>query len=221
MTAFARYRKTSFPYAFTAELAVKDLRGGIPSDPRVAEAWIATKLGSKDDALRQQVAETMLERSSTLGEAANSAVDRRYLVGFKRDDKGLYIEGRQVKAAIKEAANVAAGAGHLGFRGWGKSNKGLSSFIAEHVHVVEDRIYLGCKEPSGVAQDFVHTYRGNSIQYSEYVDACKLTFTVETDWQFSTEEWARIWLAGERQGIGAARSQGHGRYVVSKWTAVR
>lgn len=31
------------------------------------------------------------------------------------------------------------------------------------------------------------------------------------------EQWAMIWLTGEQQGIGATRSQGYGRYTVTRW----
>jgi hypothetical protein len=48
-----------------------------------------------------------------------------------------------------------------------------------------------------------------------------LDFTIATDWDFSQEEWATIWLTGEKQGIGATRSQGYGEYVVTKWENTR
>lgn len=102
-------------------------------------------------------------------------------------------------------------------KSWGKTNKGLLGFIAEHVCVVEDRLHLGVTEPTGITQRFVHTFRGSGIQYEEYVADAVIDFTVLADWDFADEQWAMIWLTGEQQGIGATRSQGFGRYTVTHW----
>ncbi len=216
-SVFAKYNKTSWPYRFAGSLLVGTIAGGTPTDQKVAEGWLKTKLGAKDDLLREMVAETMAERGVTADEAAAIVDTNKHLNGFKRDDNGLYIEGRQLKAALKEAASVAVAAGKLEMRGWGKTNKGLLGFLAEHVHIIEDRLHLGVTEASGITQRFVHTFRGTGIQYEEYVADAKISFTVETDYKFTDEQWAHIWLTGERQGIGASRSQGFGKYTVTSW----
>lgn len=86
-----------------------------------------------------------------------------------------------------------------------------------YVVVPESRIYLMHDEPTGIQQRFIHTWRGSGIQYEEYVDDAILTFTVVTDWPFAHEQWSVIWNTGEKQGIGASRSQGFGRYKVLRW----
>lgn len=222
MSAFAKYRAQAWPYQFAGTIRVSRICGGIPTDPKVAEGWLRTKLGvTSDNLVQQQVAEVMVERGITADEAVAEVNINRHLNGFKRDDRGLYIEGRQLKAAIKEAASVAVAADKLNSRGWGKTNKGLLNFLAEHVCVVEDKLHLGLESPTGVAQRFVSTWRGTGIQYEEYVDNAEITFTVITDHQFAEKDWAMIWLTGEQQGIGATRSQGYGRYEVLKWEQVR
>lgn len=221
-SAFEKYVPQAWPFRHEGTLHVRRIAGGTPTDPNVAEGWIKTKLGTSDDLLRAQVAEVMAERGVPAEEATAIVDSNRHLNGFKRDENGqLYIEGRQLKAAIKEAASVAAAAGKLPLRAWGKTNKGLLGFIAEHVCVVEDRLMLGVKEPTGVTQRFVHTWRGDGIQYEEYVDDADIDFTVITDYRFTTEQWAMMWLTGEQQGLGAARSQGSGRYTVTRWATVR
>jgi hypothetical protein len=216
-SVFAQHQNEFFPYRFAGQLHIGCIAGGTPTDPNVAEGWIRTKLGAKDDQLRQLVAETMVERGVTADEAAKIVDTNKHLNGFKRDEVGLYIEGRQLKAALKEAASCAVAAGKLGARGWGKTNKGLLSYLAEHVFVVEDKLHLGVAEPTGVAQRFVHTFRGSGIQYEEYVESAKVDFTVISDHDFSERDWAAIWTSGEQQGIGASRSQGYGRYEVTRW----
>lgn len=216
MSVFAKYAERSYPYRFRGTLLVGCIAGGTPTDPRVAEAWLKTKLADKDDLIREAVAEVMAERGVNAEEAAQVVSATKHLNGFKRDANGLYIEGRQLKAGLKEAAVIAMSAGKLPAK-WGKTSKGIKGFVAEHIFVVEDRLHLGVTEPTGIMQRFVATFRGTGIQYEEYVEDAKVGFTVEADHDFSEREWAELWLTAERQGIGASRSQGFGRYEVIEW----
>ena len=43
---------------------------------------------------------------------------------------------------------------------------------------------------------------------------------MKTDWKFTDEQWAMIWLTGEEQGVGGSRSQGFGRYQVTRWDRI-
>jgi len=215
---FAKFQPELFPFRFAGSLHIGCIAGGTPTDPNVAEGWLKTKLGAdKDDLIREMVAQTMVERGVTADEATKLVDTQKHLNGFKRDDRGLYVEGRQLKAALKEAASCAVAAGKLNGRGWGKTNKGLLSYLAEHVFVVEEKLHLGVTEASGINQRFVHTFRGSGIQYEEYVEDAKVDFTVMADHDFSERDWAAIWTSGEQQGIGASRSQGYGRYEVTRW----
>ncbi len=216
-SVFAKYTDKAWPHRFAGSLLVRHVAGGTPSDPKVAEGWLRTKLADKDDLIREAVANTMAERGIGADEAAKLVDITKHLNGFKRDESGLYIEGRQLKSALKEAASVAVASGKLNARGWGKTNKGLLSYLAEHVMIVEERLYLGCAEATGINQRFIATFRGTGIQYEEYVGEAKIDFTVITDHEFTAEQWAMIWLTGEQQGIGASRSQGFGRYEVTRW----
>jgi hypothetical protein len=62
--------------------------------------------------------------------------------------------------------------------------------------------------------------RQTGIQYTEAVHNAVVEFTIATDWPFTEKEWAAIWLTGGNQGIGASRSQGYGRYKVTKWDMI-
>jgi hypothetical protein len=221
-SAFAKYIPKAWPYQYAGTMRVGRIAGGTPTDSKVAEGWLRTKLGEQsDDIVRQQVAEVMLERGVAAEEAVELVNANRHLNGFKRDDNGLYIEGRHLKAAIKEAVSCAVAVGKLPSRGWGATNKGSKAFVAEHICVVEDKLPLGLMEPTGIAQRFVHTHNGTGIQYEEYCDDVDIDFTILTDHKFPEDQWAMLWLTGEQQGIGATRSQGYGRYTVTKWETVR
>jgi len=218
MGIFEKYVPQAYPFTFTATLHIGRIAGGTPTDPKVAEGWLKTKLGvARDDLIREEVAKIMVERGVSAEEAATELNTNKHLNGFKRrpETGELYIEGRQVKAMIKEAANIRWPKDR-----WGPSRKGTVSYFAEHVFVMEDIVGLGVTEPTGVAQRFVHTWRGSAIQYEEYVDDPRVTVTVTTDVEFTDEQWAFLWLTAEKQGVGASRSQGYGTFDLIGWDPV-
>ena len=221
-SVFDEYAKKAWPHRFAGQLHLGAIAGGTPTDQHVAEGWLRTKINDKDDLIREAVAETMAERGVTADEAAKIVDSLKHLNGFRRDpDRGLYIKGHQLKAALKEAVSVAVASEKLPARGWGKTNKGALSYVAEHVFVEEDRLYLGVTEPTGISQRFVHTFRGAGIQYEEYCEDAKVDFTIKSDHDFTDAQWAIIWLTGQEQGLGASRSQGFGRYTVTRWDRIK
>ena len=147
----------------------------VPSDPKVAEGWLRTKLQDTDDRIREMVAEVMVARSVSVEEATEIVNEVKNLNGFKRTTEGiLYIEGRQVKAAMKEAVSVAVGAKKLEMTGWGSTRKWITNYFPEHVFVLEETIpiyrrgtddtLVPVREQTGIHQQFVHTRHGSSIQ---------------------------------------------------------
>lgn len=222
-SVFDQYELESYPHRFDGEIFLPVIVGGIPSDPKVAEGWLRTKVQGTDERIRQMVAETMAERGVTQAQAVEIVNSMKNLNGFKRDENGLYIEGRQLKAALKESVSIAVGADKLKLTGWGSTRKYLTNYLPEHVFVLENRMWLldadgnNVKEPTGIYQNFVHTHRGDSIQYQEYVENCKVRFTVVSDHPWTPKEWAMIWTTGQHNGLGASRSQGYGVYSVIKW----
>ena len=215
---FADYEAEAYPHVFSGELRVRSIAGGVPNDAKVAEGWLKSKLDSPDNIIREMVARTMVERAVDVQEATEIVNVETNVNGFKRNGSGLYIEGRQLKAAIKEAGCISAAAGKIpSGQAWGKTRKGIKSFLAEHVFVVEEELPIGADAPSRVEQSFVHTHRGDAVNYFEVVEDARIAFTVRTDQVLSDRDWAMIWLTGGQEGIGANRSQGYGRYTVTKW----
>jgi hypothetical protein len=236
---FAGYVDQIYPYKFAGEIQIEKVMGGTPSDSKVAEGWLRTKLGiSKEQSVADAVAVVMEARAGSVDgpisqDDALKEVDQlRHLNGFCRDENGLYLEGRHLKAGIKEGASAARAVGNLDAR-FGLTKKGTLSFIAEHIIVVEDRLYLyqldpatgkavNVTAPSGVRQSFPKNPITNQtgIQYSEYVDNAIVAFTIMSDWEFTEMQWATILLTSSYQGIGASRSQSFGRYTVTKWDPI-
>lgn len=216
--ATPKYLAEAYPYRFEASMLVTQLAGGRPRDPKVAEGYLRTFVEDKDDLIQRAVAEMMLEQDVDRDTAVSMVDELKHLNGFSRDDRGLYMHGYQLKACIKEAASIARAVGKLPDR-WGLTRKGILGFVAEHIFVVEDRVHLGVQEPSTVVQTFPENKRVGmrGIQYSEVVEEAKLDFTVIADYDFADTEWASLWLTGEQNGLGSLRSQGFGRFEVTRW----
>ena len=233
MGAFEKYNEDAWPYWYQGELKVGILAGGIPQDPNVVESWIKTKLRDirSDAEIQDVIATTMAELGLNEEEAVREASSKMVgMNGFKRDETGLYVEGRQMKAALKEAVMVAANAGKLETGKWGKPDnasykKQIKGWFPEHVFIVEERLHiLKGGQPvtvhDGVTQKFVHTHRGDSISYEQFVKDAEVPFTIKADFELKEKDWAMIWLTGQMEGFGASRSQEYGRYIVTRWEQV-
>ncbi len=222
ISAFADREEAVYCNRYAGTLFLKTLAGGIPMDQKVTEGWLKSKLVDKDELLRQLVAKTMVDSNVPFEKAVEQADILKHLTGFKRDEQGRpYIEGRQLKSAIKESANI-----RWPKERWGPSKKGTMGYFAEHVFVVEDRLYLqpgieGEELKIKIVQQFVHTFRGDAVQYSEYVENAKIDFTVITDNLFKPDNWADLWVTGQEQGLGSSRSQGYGKYKVVSWVPIK
>lgn len=113
--------------------------GGVPNDPNMIANWLKANMPNVTEDERAKLAQTTIE-------AVQPAVDEaagKMWTTFKRDEKGLYIEGRQLKAAFKEAANILREALQKQEKAEKKSRfTGIRSKLAEHLFVEDERIYL-------------------------------------------------------------------------------
>lgn len=220
MGLFDDYERSIYKHVWEGDATVWNICGGVPSDPKIIKGWVETKMGlERDDQIKNMVLQTMEERGLKIEDAVHAVADEMKLNGFKRDasrDDELYYEGRQLKAAIKESANIR----WPKRRGWGNSNKGTRSFFAEHVFVDDERIFLGVSQPTGIQQSFVNTWRGTSPKNEEYVGEAKITFTVVSDMEIKESDWRDLWITAQHQGLGASRSQGYGRLEMTRWDKV-
>lgn len=221
MGVFEKFIPKAYPFVYDVEVTLDNIAGATPTDPKIAEGWIKSKVTPDNDALiQQQVAEIMLERGVTADAAAEELAKNKHLTGFKKTEEGfLYLEGRCVKACLKESTNIRF---PWPDKKWGPSKKSSMGFFPEHVFVNEDKILFKIdgehvKVPTGINQRFVHSRWGAAIQYEEYLRDATLEFSVVSDFRFEEEEWGMIWLTAQMNGLGASRSQGFGRFDVTKW----
>lgn len=209
--------------------------GGIPSDRSVIEGWIRSRMDLGDAALAELVTQTVAERGVLTPDEAIEAIMTSELApsvnGFKRNDAGeLCIEGRIVKAALKEWANSA----YPGTAWPGKKDrtetkelrKGLMRYLAEAVVVDDQLISLGVTEPTEVEERIKHvmTPQGprSSINRVEVVEQPRIAFTIRVRDDFLPQEaWARIWTVGEGIGLGSDRGRSDGQFDLVGWEKVK
>ena len=100
---------------YEATLVVRDkIIGGVPKDPDTILKWLRSRLEMEDRAIIELAEETAAAMQTEAGErpAADellAEVARKFEGGngFKSANGQLVYEGRCMKAALKEAANVA------------------------------------------------------------------------------------------------------------------
>lgn len=226
---FEQYRNKVWPLEYHGRIRVHRICGGIPNDPNIAKGWLEKKLGVTDDEqLQRLVLETMMEREGmTRDDAVKEVLNKTSVNGFKGDENGLFMEGRQLKACLKEGISVAVAAGKVKATGWGTTKKWITNYFPEHVFVVQDTLYMYDEDGKHITerpkptQRFVSTFRGNAISYDEVLPVVEIEFDVISDHPFKEEEWATLWVTAEQQGLGANRSQGYGRFEVIEWTQLR
>jgi len=182
---------------YEVELQMRErIVGGIPKDPEIIEGWLKAR-GLQDvaEATKEEMADQITEGAWQ---------------GFKSNQHGLYIEARQVKAMLKEAANIVRHV--IKFKGYMKAR------LAERVFIRPTRISLGVDEPTGTIERPIHvnTRMGprDALKRCDYVEEAFIAFDmwvlddgVLTDAHFE----ALFEYAGEN-GLGADRSQGEGQF---------
>lgn len=218
------YHKVFTTYRATLEFRDR-IMGGTPKDPKIIESWLRAKAGISDDkeineALRRTLVELGVDvgpnmTMADLEKASEALAAHRQTNGFKIDENGLYIEGRTVKAMLKESVNVL----FAGSR-WGITKKGPRSFFAERVFVNPDHISLGVREPSGVDLFIGHVNGPQGAQstlaYYEYVTRARISFDIIVlHDEIKADHWPSIWLHAQENGLGSLRSQGFGRFDIT------
>lgn len=216
------------PFAtYGATLQFRDrLVGGTPKDPKVVRDWMMAKVIPDDDQFTLGKFMEVAEEAGIpvpdggadwewFSRVTKEVADTKNTQGFKSDEHGLYIEARQAKALIKEAANIL-----WPKRQWGVSKKGTKSFWAERIHVEPYRVHV-----NGIAgvDQFIGHIKGpqgpqSTVSYYEFVDQPMIEMEIEVlDDCIEQDDWAKLWAFAERNGLGAKRSQGFGQFVIVRW----
>jgi hypothetical protein len=133
---------------------------------------------------------------------------------FKRDENGLYYEGRCIRGHIKDVAQQISS--------FFSDIRAFKSKVANKVYVEDDKIYLGKSEPDGYEQRFIQimTRRGprSTYKFIDYVEKPKLVFVLKVldDGVINRAILEAIFEYGGTHGMGQERGQSWGRYEVKE-----
>ena len=205
------------------------LIGGIPRHPEIVKRWqearwpeIAARLQEGDPQSPAEAAEITVEN---LGDQALSDDEVKGIwTGFMEKDGELVIEARQIKAMLKESANIVRTMKPMQQRG---KVIPLRARLAERVFVKPAFIPLGVSEPNGGGDPIerpihVMTAQGprTALKRTDYVDDAKLTCVLKVlnDGVISEAMLRFILDHAEENGLGTDRSQNQGifSYTLTK-----
>jgi hypothetical protein len=207
---------------YQVTLAIRDkICGGTPKNPELLAGWIAATTEHNDSTTTSQEKEAR--------EALLEPTEEKSWNGFPGDAGGIFVWARQVKALFKECASMLRIT----------TTKIGSKQILQHGFEVKglggkaDRVHLGGKRTAdGYLEGPIHvqTAQGprTAIKRVDYVEGVTLEFEV---WILSThaaekrhvgeEELRRMLTFGQENGLGADRSQGHGKFDVVGFAVVQ
>jgi len=184
--------------------------GGIPMAKDVIEAWAETK------SLPEETKKAALDQ----GKDPDEIVERSWTT-FLRDDKGLYLECRQIKAMVKESISILRLASDK--RGLGQDKQ--HNFEIFDTDGFYGKIYLGKTEADGYDDGVVHamTPQGprSSLKRKDYVEKAEIKFLIKYNQRSGRMKMSpdiieqALKHAESFIGIGADRSQGGGKFVVT------
>lgn len=231
---------------YEVEFRITELAAGIPKNPKQMEAWLSVNLKEKSKATSVQI-ETIAalypaewkkvqetpqgEKRDKLLEALIESVGGLQGTAFKKTPDGKpYIEGRQIKAMLKEAASIALSGTYLKTTEKGGRSKSAKSFLAERIFVLEDTIPLEDYDLLTEETRVIHVpdpripdKTNSSFKPYEVAYNARIVFTlmVDADAEAVLQPlWPEIMVRAEQNGLGADRAMGKGRFRVTKWEKI-
>jgi hypothetical protein len=187
--------------------------GGMPRNPDLLKGWIAATTEHNDATTTAQEQEA---RAVLL-----TPTEEKSWNGFPGDEKGLFLWSRQVKALFKECATML----RITVQKIGSKQIFQHGFEIKGLVDPVDRVYLNAKEPTAYAEGPIHvqTAQGprTAIKRVDYLDRAAVEWEI---WVLRTEaaekrhvgeeDIKKMLTFGQENGIGADRSQGHGKFDV-------
>ena len=200
---------------------VDTLVGGIPRHPEIVRRWQEARWpAGGDEKAGKTVDDATVETVAALGDQAMSDEEVAGIwTGFVEHDGGLALESRNVKAMLKESANVLRSV--VKVRG---KTIPLRARLAERVFVSPDRISLGRVEPDETVERPIHvmTRQGprTALKRTDVCHKVELECRLQVlDDGIITEDVLRAILDhASVNGIGTDRSQGNGTF---SWTLTK
>ena len=204
-------------YALTIKTRGR-LCGGVPRNKELIRTWVEASTGFKDE-----TTEKLIQADAEL--VVNEVAEKSW-IGFMQDEKGLLLQARNIKACLKQSASL------LGIT---VKKRGSKQILAEGMEVKSvtgsDRIHLGRTSPDGTDESAIHvmTAQGprTALRRMDYVENVNIEFEI---WVLSTaaqetrhigeKELTLILKHAQENGLGASRSQGEGKFEVTRFEKI-
>jgi hypothetical protein len=203
---------------YRVKLKVGHLVGGVPKDPKMVEAWIGATCKEFSQEERAKIVQATV---AALPEKIGEELDNSGTTFLVDPDNGLYLEGRQLKALLKECANIMRNSVPSGKKDGELGVAALKSKMADQVFVEEEKVFLDRQRIDRTIQRAIHIPDGprgprNAIKVSDILDNVDVAFTVRRLRKGTVSEEALFLCLhfGEQNGLGADRSQGFGKFKV-------
>lgn len=202
--------------------------GGIPQKPEIIESWLRQRIIGGDQELAVMLRKTLEDLDievpedatrDDLIEAAKKIAATRNGNTFRRNGVGLGLAAYNVKAMLKEATAILY---PYQVEKWGPTKKAARSLLAERIFVDDYLIPLGRSEPDGTLMQVGHVDgprgRRSTLTYYDYCVQPEIGFTMSSSEDIiEKKQWERILVQGQRLGMGAIRSMGHGQFKVTEF----
>lgn len=204
---------------YKVRILIKDLVGGKPATPEMIQKWVDATNKDKSEEERKRIKDAHVD---TLPDVADEKAEKQSCV-FSRVDGELAIEGRQLKAMIKESGNIIRTITPGSKEGELVPWAALRSKVADQCFVMERYIKLGKTEPDERLERPIHvmTAQGprTSIKRVEIVRNVEIEFTLKRrKGRDKSSVPEKVLMAvldyAQTVGLGADRSQGYGTFRV-------
>lgn len=204
--------------------------GPVPRNPRLLEYWLKNRAMGSEEAQRQLFVETLRYLGAPLPDHATEEQVRQATemmatwlgCTFLRDERGLFLRSYHFKRCLREACSIRYAMDER----WGPTRKSPLGYFAERVSIIDDRIYLGRREPDEVITRFPHvqTAQGSrdAITTFDAVNRATVTFHVRVMGDsIAPEVWESILEIAQEIGVGASRALEYGRFNVVAWECIQ
>lgn len=189
--------------------------GGIPKAKELIATWLKARTkGAIDEKEAEKMAKTIAEEVNA---ESKEEMENAAWTGFKSDDFGIYLEERQIKAAVKECAKTLGMTRRPGFRDG--VNHGLFT-VPDIIYIMkpdEKGDLQPVPDPEGAIENPIHIMspRGprSALKKQDYVKNGILHFSIRVGSPMVTEkDMLMLLVLAMNSGLGSSRSQGFGKF---------
>jgi CRISPR/Cas system CSM-associated protein Csm4 (group 5 of RAMP superfamily) len=215
---------------YKVEIEFRDkILGGIPKDPEIIKGWLTarakkTRTAQEIKELAEKIAQEVKSKSD---EEEYSKEEEKTWTTFKSDKIGIYLEERQIKALLREAASTLRLTAIAGLRDL--INHGVFTH-PDKIHFCNKNGFI--RKPDAYIEDVGHVMgpRGprSILKRADYLEKPKISFELwvarslhtKREDPLTKDRLYKMLILGQNIGLGANRSQGYGKFNLIKFEEI-